>query len=174
MAKDEAPAVRVAEPPAPALELPAERTSTPPSAPADAPDVIPTLPPAPDDALPDVMVNDAPPETLSVDPTLKLTDPASPPPVVSPEERLREPLLPLVAWPLFITMSPDDAPSALLNVPDPDDDAPSLFTPDAMETLPPSPVLPTPPDIVMAPPLIEPDPASMLMLPPLACVESPL
>ena len=97
MENDEAPAVRVADPPDPALELPADRTKTPPSEPADDPDVIPMLPPMPDDALPDAMVNDPPPVALSVDPMLRLMDPASPPPVASPVERFNEPLLPLVA-----------------------------------------------------------------------------
>jgi hypothetical protein len=127
------------------------------------------LPPTPDDALPDVTVNDAPPDVLSDDPTLRLMSPALPPaPAESPVERLKEPLLPLVASPLLITKAPEDELSALLNVLDPDDDEPPLLTPDAMVTLPPSPVLPIPPDMVMEPPLRDPDPASTVTEPPLA------
>ena len=163
--------MRVAEPPAPAVELPAESSKTPPSEPSDDPDVSSMLPPTPDDALPDVTVNDAPPaDVLSDDPTLRLMSPAPLPaaPAESPVERLREPLLPLVASPLLITKAPEDELSALLKVLDPDDDAASLLDPDAMVMLPPSPVLPMPPDMVMEPPFTDPDPASTVTEPPLA------
>ena len=55
-------------------------------------------------------------------------------------------------------------PAAVLRVASPDVRA--VPTPDSMDTLPPRPVLPMPPEIAIAPPLVDPEPALTVMLPP--------